>query len=333
MADSEHSLPTRDRVFAICDDLFRRNTKPTVRLVLSMLPDITSTSTIHKPFREWMEQLEARQQSMLDKLGFSDTFTQAFMREVTRFGVEAEERYKTMAADAKEQRDTAVEDLERTEERYFKQSALLEQQAKEIRELKAGMTERQRAQEATVAEVRQQLLEAQTANSELTATNENLRTELARMQVQLDNNNALVIEVKQNAQVLQVENIELREKHARLLTDTARLETTLEARQQLVDELRSTAHRLQAEITTAEERHKADVSERREELLALKEEQARLRQQLENSRQQLTESRQQLADVTGKSGEQVQVIADLRSTVAEQSRVIERLAPGNKSHA
>lgn len=331
MADNtEHTLPTRDRVFAICDDLFRRNQKLSVRLVHSMLPDIVSISTIHKPYKEWMDQLEARQHSMLDKLGFSDAFVQSFMREVTRFGVEAEERYKTMAIDAKEQRDTAIEDLERTEEKYFKQNALVEQQAKEIRELKAGMVERQRAQEATVAEVRQQLQEAQSINSELSTTNEGLRTELARMQVQLDNNNALVSEVKQNAQAIQGENLDLREKHAQLITDVARLETTLETRQQLVDELRSTANRLQGEMATAEERHKADLGERRQEVFTLKEEQARLRQQLEDSRQQLTDTRQQLADTTGKSGEQVQVIADLRATVAEQSRVIERLAPADK---
>lgn len=320
MADSEHSLPTRDRVFAICDDLFRRNTKPTVRLVLSMLPDITSTSTIHKPFKEWMEQLEARQQSMLDKLGFSDTFTQAFMREVTRFGVEAEERYKTMAVDAKEQRDTAVEDLERTEERYFKQSSLVEQQAKEIRELKAGMAERQRAQEATVAEVRQQLEDAQAANHTLASTNEGLRTELAKIQVQLVNNNALVAEVKQNAHAVQSENINLRDAQAQLLKDVTRLETTLDGRQQLVDELKAAALRLQAEIVAAEGRYESAITERRQENVTLKEELARLRQQLDDNRQQL-------ADSKGKTVEQLQSIVDLKATVAEQSRVIEKLAP------
>lgn len=327
---TEHKLPTRDRVFAICDDLYKRNTKPTVRLVLSMMPDVTSTSTVHKPFKEWVDQLEARQKTMLDTLGFSDAFVQAFMREITRYGVEAEDRYKTMAHDAKEQRDTALEDLERTEERYFKQSSLVEQQAKELRDLKAGNAERQRAQEATIAEVRQQLKDALSANVELNNTNEGLRTELARIQVQLDNNNALVAEVKQNANITLAENIHLREKNSQLHTEIARLETTQAMSQQLADELRHNANRLQTEIASMEERHKADTKERREENQGLKDEIIRLRQQYDDGRIQLNEIRQQYSEASNKANEQIQVIADLRSTVAEQSRVIETLSPDRK---
>lgn len=313
MAETEHTLSTRDRVFAICNDLYRQNRKPTVRLVLSMLPDISSTSSVHKPFKEWVEEMEAHQQSLYDKLGFSEEFTQAFMREITRFGVEAEERYKNLASDAKEQRDTAVEDLERTEERYFKQSALVEQQAKEIRALKAEAAEAKRAQEAIVAELRGQLEDEHGANRELASTNEALRTELAKIQVQLDNNQALVTEVKSNAQKVSEENRELRQSQAELNKELARLETTLEGRQQLIDELRSSAMR-----------YEASLDELRKEKTVLKDDNTRQHQQLDDAKQQL-------ADAKAKLAEQQQSVADLRSTVAEQSRVIERLTDKSKS--
>lgn len=309
MSDTEHTLSTRDRVFAICNDLYRQNRKPSVRLVLSMLPDISSTSSVHKPFKEWMEEIEAQQQSLYDKLGFSEEFTQSFMREITRFGVEAEERYKNLAADAKEQRDTALEDLERTEDKYFKQSALVEQQAKEIRALKAEAAESKRAQEAIVAELRQQLDDEHSVNHELTTANEGLRTELAKIRVQLDNNEALVSEVKSNAKQVTQENRDLREAQSTLHKEMARLETTLDGRQQLIDEIKASAGRYESMITE------------------LRQEKSAFKDELTRQRQQLDDAKQQLADAKSKQTEQLQTIADLRSTIAEQSRVIERLTP------
>ena len=40
----------QDTVNQICSDFLRKNIKPTVRLVLAELPDISSTSTVHKYF-------------------------------------------------------------------------------------------------------------------------------------------------------------------------------------------------------------------------------------------------------------------------------------------
>lgn len=322
MIDTEHSLSTRDRVFAICNDLYRRNQKPSVRLVLSMLPDISSTSSVHKPFKEWMDEMEAQQQSLYDKLGFSEEFTQAFMREITRFGVEAEDRYKSQAADAKEQRDIAVDDLERTEDKYFKQSALVEQQAKQIRELKAELVELKRVNEAVLkeqkhahenalTELRQRSDDLKAANESLTATNEKLRTELAKTTVQLENNERLVREVKNHGQKTDDENRSLRDERAQLTKEVARLETTLDGRQQLIDELKASAMR-----------YESTLAEFRDEKAALKEDTTKLRQQLDDAKQQLSTA-------IARQSEQQQSILDLRSTIAEQSRVIERITPSS----
>ncbi len=61
------------------------------------------------------------------------------MKEITRFSVEAEQRYKEQTQDAHEQRDLALEELEHSEERLYKQTALIEQRDKEIRKLQTEL--------------------------------------------------------------------------------------------------------------------------------------------------------------------------------------------------
>lgn len=305
------SMSTSDRVKQICNDLYRQGTKPSVRMILSMMDDITSTSTVHKPYREWMDELEASQQSLYDKLGFSEEFTQSFMREITRFGVEAEERFKSRTLEAREQRDTALEDLERTEDKYVKQSTVLEQQAKELRDKKTEIAEQKRAHEATVQELRTQLEEQQAENRELSATNETLRTEMAKAQVQLDNNNSLVNEVKTSAgdKDREIERLrddvvgELRSEIVELSKTNTRLTSTLEGKTELIQELKGLEPRLNS---LADEK------------AALSTEIAKLQQRVDDSQRQVTE-------LTVKAKESAQTEIDLRGTIAEQSSVIKSL--------
>ncbi|MEY8216114.1 MAG: DNA-binding protein, partial [Colwellia sp.] len=76
MATSDRTGSIQERVNDICSELYADGTKPTVRLVRSMLSDVKSTSTVHKYFANWKKELEANQQSLYDKLGFSSEFTQ-----------------------------------------------------------------------------------------------------------------------------------------------------------------------------------------------------------------------------------------------------------------
>ena len=139
MEANKQSLSIQDPVNKICNEMDARGEKPSVRLVLAQLPDVNRTSTVHKDFANWRSELEANQQSLYDRLGFSSAFTQSFMKEITRFGVEAEQRYKQLAKDANDQRDLAVNELGKAEERLHKQSAVVEQQSKEIQELQTAL--------------------------------------------------------------------------------------------------------------------------------------------------------------------------------------------------
>ncbi|POC76678.1 hypothetical protein CRN61_25025, partial [Vibrio vulnificus] len=65
----------QDRVSEICNDLYGRGEKVSVRVILTYLPDVSSTSTVHKYYANWRKELEANEKSLYDKLGFSSEFT------------------------------------------------------------------------------------------------------------------------------------------------------------------------------------------------------------------------------------------------------------------
>lgn len=270
MTTEQNSI--QDRVTAICNDLYAKGTKPSVRMVLSMLPDISSTSTVHKYFASWKKDLETNQQSLYDKLGFSSEFTQSFMKEITRFGVEAEQRYKELSVDANEQRDIAVEDLGRSEEKQYKQNAMLVQSQKEISELqkelfkvqenlKAELAKEQESNRVIVQELRDQLSESKSTGKELTSTNDILRTEIAKAELRLEGNEQFVQEVKEQNKSAMVDNKELNISISELNKTLAGYEATLAGNNQLITNLEANHTELQSSIVRAEDARQALVSE------------------------------------------------------------------------
>ena len=243
---------TEERVYKICNDLYREGSTPSVRMVLNLMPDISSTSTVHKPFKKWKKELEASQESLYDKLGFSTEFTQSFMREITRFGVEAEARYKTLALEANDQCDQALLDLDIAEERLYKQTAVLQQQEKELKELKQKLAEQGKAREATEREIRQQVGVLKTDNKELSETNESLRTSVAKAELKMEGNTEYVSEVKTNQQAVLAENKNLQQELASLSKNFAGLESTLSGRNELLVQLRHQSEKLEIHTESLE---------------------------------------------------------------------------------
>ena len=264
----------QDRVTAICNELYAEGTKPSVRRVLSMLPDVSSTSTVHKYFANWKKELEANQQSLYDRLGFSSEFTQSFMKEITRFGVEAEQRYKEQSQDANEQRDQALEDLEISEDKLFKQNAVLQQLEKEVSELQSELVkvrnetkaelEKQQALSATnlekeqeshaaiVKELRMQLNEAVEANKALTESNETLRTEVAKANLKLEGNEAYVAEVKEQNKTLVNDNKALNSEIAQLSKTLAGQEATISGNDKLIQNIQQQLEKQEQQVADVE---------------------------------------------------------------------------------
>ncbi|PSB88737.1 mfp1 (mar binding filament 1) [Photobacterium damselae subsp. damselae] len=235
----------QDKVTMICNDLYSKGQKVSVRIVLSMLPDVSSTSTVHKYYKTWKDELEANQKSLLEKMGFSEEFTRVFMAEITRHATEAERRYRDMADDAKEQSQQAIDDLERAEDRLYKQTALLEQREKQIKNLEAELAQTENAQLAITQELRQQIESLTDQLNESTVSKERLRTELAKNEIKLESN-ALIVEESKNKNTELNEQVKsLNDKVIAQAQELTRFESKQESQELLLSELRETKAALQ----------------------------------------------------------------------------------------
>ena len=263
MTEIREEITIQERVSAICNDLYVKGNKPTIRLVLSLMPDIRSTSTIHKYFTIWKKEQIANQSSLYDKLGFSSDFTQSFMKEITRFSVEAEQRYHEQAQDAVEQKDIAIEELSRTEEKLYKQTAVIEQHEKVFKELETDLFKVQsqhktdiQAQKSThdvlITELRQQLLDETDKNTELSKSNESLRTDIAKAELKLEGNVEFVAEVKDQNKALQEDNKRLNKVESELSRTIATLEATVIGNNKLISNYEANHKVLQNNLTGLE---------------------------------------------------------------------------------
>ncbi|MEZ8967622.1 hypothetical protein FCV82_02480 [Vibrio breoganii] len=250
----------QERVTDYCNELYAKGEKVTVRMILAHFDEFESSSTAHKYYRHWKAEMEANEKSLYDKLGFSADFTQIFMKEISRFSAEAEQRYKQMRDDAVEQCDLAIQDLTRAEDRYEKQSALVQQQNKEITELReqlksseakhfADMDKQAETNAVLVNELRQQIEKLETEADSSIKTIENLRTDHAKSELVLESNKEFVEEARERQNHLQTENKELTTAVATLtaqLEGAKELNTSIQSR---LDDYSSTKAELETQLS------------------------------------------------------------------------------------
>ena len=229
----------QEQINEICNDLYSKGQKISVRLILAELPNVSSTSTVHKYYANWRRELVANEKSLYEKLGFSSEFTQIFMKEISRFSIEAEERYKSMADDAVEQRDAAIDELSKIEDKFHKQSAVVEQQEKDVVQLKYDLKTNENAFEAEkdklakshevlVRELRQRIVQLEAELNESNASSESLRTDLAKAELRLEGNQNLVNEVRSKQDKLEAGNSTLHTENQDLSKQITKLSMKLE---------------------------------------------------------------------------------------------------------
>ncbi|WP_282109266.1 hypothetical protein [Shewanella algicola] len=227
-------LSVRERVFKICNQLYAENTKVKIRTVLSLLPDVKSTSTIHKYHKEWRLDLESSKKTLFDAFGFSDTFQNAFVTEIARFHTEAKNEYSDKLIELTEERDAAVLGLEKADSDLVSHQERADRLSDQVQELQNEITlltreakqhaerlekdkvaaidrlERQMSdlesrlnneKSLVVEQLKNQIDSLTSKNNELRELNENQRTELAKAQLKLESNASLVVEIKERAAV------------------------------------------------------------------------------------------------------------------------------------
>ena len=233
-----------------------------VRIVLGLLAgDVTSTSTVHKHYKAWREELVATQRDLLDRVGFSQEFTRAFMTEISRHATESESRYKSIADDALDQSAAAIDDLRAIEDRLSKQVTLLAVTQKDLSDLKAAssatikaLEERLIAQEQACKE---QLSDSKEIVMQLNETVERQNVQLATASIYEAQNKELNIEAK-----------DLREQLSTSLSQCSSLtekvssrDTTINDRNELIAELRQSSSDLHVEFKQAIKELQKEIDE------------------------------------------------------------------------
>ena len=331
----------QERVNDICNDLYSKGEKLSVRIVLAEMPDVSSTSTIHTYFKTWKQEVDANQQSLYDRLGFSPTFTKSFMEEITRFGVEAEQRYKDLAQTADEQCEHAIADLKKSEDKFYKQEAVVEQQDKQITELKtelsdtkkkfeADLGKEQKANEVIVSELRQQLAAALDDNKQLTKQNESIRTELAKAELKSEGNQELVTEIKAQNTQLVTDNKELNSNIANLNKEIAGKDSKIDGNKELINNLQSQqdkATKQLDDLSKANIKLQSEIESIRSELSVVN---TKLSEEKDNTSKQITINSKLTTELEDQAKNHAKAINMHENTIANNEKLIAQLEKNQK---
>lgn len=211
---------------------------PSMGYILSQTDEFKSKSTAHRHFLKWKEAHDARLQQLFDQTGFSDEFNQSMKREISRFASAAEKRYKQKAEDARSQTEEAVRDLEASEDKQYKQQALVDTLRQKITDLEKSQTELTSSSDSVASELRQQIAEQSERENDLIQRNERLQTELAKFELRMENNDKLVDEVKDTNKQLVKDNKQQEKDIIALNKTIATLETKLTGKDELIAEMK-----------------------------------------------------------------------------------------------
>jgi len=322
---------TQDMTNNVCNEFLRNGIKPTVSLVLAKLQDISSRSTAHKYFKNWIDDQNSKKEAIFKNLGFSKEFTSSFLDEINRFNVDAEQRYKSLAHDANEQRDHAISDLQVSENKVSQQAIVINQQEQQIKDLQTELIIERKANEITVNEVRQQLTTSLNDNKQLTNQNESLRAGIAKAELKLESNQQLVDEVKSQNSLLTIDNKELNSDVAELNRSIASEESTIKGNDKLILALENEQKKTNKQLSDFDSnkiKQQSEIASQRNELTTINnkftEEKKKLAQQISLN----TELKSHLED---QARTHVKILNGYEATIAGNEKLITQLEKSQKN--
>jgi chromosome segregation ATPase len=225
---------TQNMVNQICNEFLRDGIKPSVSLVLAKLTNVSSRATAHKYFKKWTDVQNSKKEALFKELGFSPEFTNSFLDEMNRFNVDTEQRYKSLAQEANDQRDHAISDLQNSESKVNEQTNLINQHEEMIKNIHTELAKEQKSNESIINEIRRQLTTSIDDNKQLGIQNESLRTGIAKAELKLEGNQEFVKEVKSQSSQLTIDNKELNSNIAELNRSVASKESTILGNNKLI---------------------------------------------------------------------------------------------------
>jgi chromosome segregation ATPase len=299
----------QEMVNDVCDQFLKTGIKPTVRLILAEVT-MSSTSTVHKYFIKWKEEIEKKQQSLFDQFGFSPEFTSTFMKEINRFNIDIKQRYKDQTQDANDQRNHVISDLQTSENTVNQQVDVINKQDTKIKGLQTELAVEEKANEAIVSEIRLQLSTSKNDHNQLTNQNESLRADITKAELTLEANQEFLKEIKSQNSQLTIDNKELHSNITELNRSIASKESTIVGNDKLILTLEN------EQVKTATQLSNFDSNNIKQQA-----EITSLRNELTTISTKLTEEKEKLV-------KQTSLTVELRSNFEEQARTHEKILNG-----
>jgi hypothetical protein len=299
----------QEMVNDVCNQFLRTGIKPTVRLILAEVT-MNSTSTVHKYFIKWKDEIEKNQQSLFDQFGFSSEFTSSFMKEINRFSIKVEQRSRDQTQDANVQRDHAISDLQKSENIVNQQDDVIKQQDKKVKILQTELAKEQRSNEVIVNEIRLQLTASRDDNKQLAEHNESLRSSIVKSEFKHESNQKFINVIKSQNSQLTKDNKEINSNIAEMNRIIASKESTIVGNDKLILTLEN------EQVKTATQLSNFDSNNIKQQA-----EIASLRTELTTTSTKLTVKKDMLT-------QQATLIAELRSDFEDQTRTHEKILYG-----
>ena len=263
-------LNHKKTIHDLCDKLKMKGVEPKITLLSSLMPEIKSTSTIHKHLLSWKAKTNQEKVEMFDrKFSLSSNFTQAFMDELQLKSTEAELSYKKQFKDANNQRLIAEQELAQFKSDF--EALSLEKIANEIRlgqleeqllqsreQYLAIEIEAQQNKEAqnklvnthtlAVKELQIEVAQLSNKNNAHSRLNHELAEELTSMSALLSDSKALAETLEEENAKIHLTNEELHKQNVRTNAELNSATASLEAKQVEVNELTGIKATLEEEL-------------------------------------------------------------------------------------
>ncbi|USD58908.1 DNA-binding protein [Vibrio sp. SCSIO 43140] len=226
-------LERRERIYHICEELFRTGQTTSVRNVLARMPDVNSTSTINVDVRRWNDEQKAKRLSSFQQNGFSDEFVQLWCQEIDRLSSRKDHEHNEEVSLLKDEADVTNECLVKAELELELRTAELADATTLMAEMKTELRLAQDKLETAQKETTQRQTDH---NAQLATLNEEHQTALSNLK---SDHEATVSKLQEDNQQLQANYTEAMTKVGAASAETEHAKSQLAEMRSVVDELRN----------------------------------------------------------------------------------------------
>ncbi|GAB6035381.1 DNA-binding protein [Galenea microaerophila] len=247
------------------DEMYAAGEKPTIRSLIERVGRdvISSTSTASKYKRSYEERRRAKEQQIFNKIGFSQDFTDAFIKEINRFQKNIENQWEEAFNAIHSDNIELSEELKKMEVLLKEEREKVSQQTNDINALKQTIKEQKRDFEYAFSELDKNFnhrlsLAEKGFENEITnfkIRNEELSDKLKKCEFELESAKEALI----NAQVKmsKLENIEAQ--NDVLIEENNKLKGKLSELEKKFSSVSKDAEIYQLQMTTMKESHEKEL--------------------------------------------------------------------------